>query len=159
MNTLELIEAVGGETLPPADTTQLVDLVKRMRDQFGIEPPADYMAFLRLSNGATYNGLVVYGAMAILEEGDLVAPDVITANDLRRGYTALFDAALILGEVDDEFILYRPATESGPAVFQAVDRSSADPFLEEASFQELLAAMIYELSGDGDDGNDQEGGA
>jgi hypothetical protein len=154
MNMRELFESVGGATLPPADTGQLADLVRQMRDRLGVEPPNAYMAFLRQTNGAMFNGLVIYGTRTITEEGEVVAPDIVNANELRRGYAPRFGNTLILGEVDDEFLLFRPGDSAAPEVFQAVDRLSGDAFLDAATFGELIATVIYELTGDEDDVDD-----
>jgi hypothetical protein len=65
----ELLERVAQEQVrfgsalqPPATAEQIQRLVERARVELGAELPADYLSFLRLTNGLDWNGVALYAS-------------------------------------------------------------------------------------------------
>jgi hypothetical protein len=145
MGTLgEIIMAYQGTLFPPVDNGRLALVVKRSRRELGADLPDDYMAFLRTSNGACVDGLLVYPVEDLVWQ-DTDLPGIIEINLRRRAYRDGLGDLVILGEVDDDFLVYRRKD----AAFGRVDRLSLDFYDGQASLAAVVAGVLEPARGDG----------
>lgn len=97
----------------------------------------DYINFLRIRNGTSYNGLMLYGA-CILADDPARRGDICVMND----YSWNRGGVTILGTSDlDAYVITRP---NGP--FQRLDRSCWDVIESYQTCNELLYSIFeYQL--------------
>lgn len=95
----------GLSTQPACDDKAIESLSKNVVEQFKVELPASYKAFLRHVNGLDWNGLVLYASARSQLAGfaDRSIEGIIEANTLHRDDVGLKDY-LALGE--DGTVLY-----------------------------------------------------
>jgi hypothetical protein len=134
---IELLRKSEASLFPAADSGALVTLLQRARADLGLEPPADYMAFLRHSDGAVANGLMLYGSTEHRVE-DLDVPALIDINLSRRAYRDDLADLLQLGEIDDDIVGF----SNHDQLYWRIDRLSGDCQEKAADLQELLSRTL-----------------
>jgi hypothetical protein len=137
MDLRALFTAADGLLFPPAHAGDLAALLQRARRDLKIDPPDDYMAFLRQSDGAVADGLMLYGSRR-QRAGEVELPELVDINLRRRAYRDDADALLQLGEFDDDLIVFRSAEGD----FCCVDRPSGDCHRPAAGLRQLVEALI-----------------
>lgn len=140
MPLLRLIEMKDGECLPPAAPAALRHLAERAESALGTSLPADYLGFLARADGAFADGLVIYPSCQQAGDG-LIFPGVIEINLARRNRRPELAPMIILGEIDDDFLIYKP----GDGSFWSVDRPSLDPYEHADSFTQLAMQVLLRL--------------
>ena len=137
---LARITAADGIIHPSSDAGLCARVLTEARDLLGVTLPDEYMELLRLTDGLAVSGLVVYGARPHELEG-MEVPSLVDINLSRRDYRPDLAGLLVLGEVDDEFLVHRGADGH----YAMIDRVSLDPFEEAASLQVLLDALLEDI--------------
>ena len=118
---LQRLKGADSALFPAADTIDLTELVRRARNELGFDPPPDYMEFLRGSDGAAAEGVLLYGARSHVVDGvDL--PGVIETNLERRAYRGDLEGVILVGEFDDDFIAF----DRQKGGYCRIDRASGD---------------------------------
>lgn len=108
--------------------------------------PADYAAFLRLSNGYAWNGVRFFGTRPVQMGARYVNPALLEENlSLHERKLGLEDC-LVLGGCDDDLFLYSARTGR----YDAVDALTLIPIDDEGfdTFEELLFYAYHSVGGD-----------
>ena len=123
---------------PPAPAERIEPLRSAARVELSIDLPAEYAAFLELSDGLDWNGAVIYATERKAEApGRPFLEGLVPANlDLRDNPD--LGRLLVLGESGMELYVHDP--QSG--AFRIIDRVSMDPYDTFDSFGDLLAAIL-----------------
>lgn len=118
---LDLLKKSDGLLFLGANAADLAGLLRRIRDDLGVEPPGDYMDLLRHSDGVIADGLTLYGSQPHSFD-DMEMPDLVTANLERHDYRQDLAGFLLVGERDDDFVAYEVAGR----LYWLIDRVSGD---------------------------------
>ncbi len=120
-SVLELLKQADAALFPPVDSAGLVNLLQRVRQDLKLEPPPDYMAFLRQSDGAIADGLMLYGCQS-RQVDSAEMPALIDINLSRRAYRDDLAHLLQLGEIDDDIVGF----DQQDQLYWRIDRSSGE---------------------------------
>jgi len=135
--TVDLLKKSDGLLFLGANAGELAALLRRIRDDLGVEPPADYMDLLRHTDGAIADGLMLYGSRPHpFDEMEL--PELVSANLERHEYHEDLAGFLLVGEHDDDFVAYHPADR----LYWLIDRVSGEPMSSAADLQTMLSALL-----------------
>ena len=137
MSLVDVVAHRDGTLFPAANTGRLVAALKRSRRELGADLPEEYVDFLQRSNGAMVDGLILYPTEPLWVDGAEV-PGLIDINLRRRVDRPGLGDILVLGEVDDDFIVYRLADKG----YWRIDRLSLDPCETAASLEELVKDLV-----------------
>lgn len=128
-----------GETVrPPATAAALSALVSESHDRLGMEVPEDYLAFLHVSDGLDYNGLVLYSAFDSSESANggfwqgLVAANLLWRDDPDNA------GLLILGDSDLDIFAWVPSDNQ----FAQMDRIGRDRRIAHRSCEAMIEAAL-----------------
>ena len=138
VEAVEVLKNAEASLFPAADSMELVTLLQRVRADLKLEPPEDYMAFLRLSDGAVADGLMLYGTTQRQIEGGADMPALIEINLSRRAYRDDLTDLLQLGEVDDDIVGFH----QGEGSYWRIDRVSGDCQDKAASLKDLIEGAL-----------------
>jgi hypothetical protein len=105
---MDLLQDADARLFPGANAGELVSLLQRLRRDLKLEPPDDYMEFLRHSDGMVADGLMLYGTRT-RQIDDAEMPELVEINLQRRSYRDDLDDVLQLGEIDDDIVGFHPA--------------------------------------------------
>ena len=117
--------------------------------------PADYAAFLRLSNGYAWNGVRFFGTRPVQMGRSYVNPALLEENLGFHERKLGLEDCLVLGGCDDDLFLYSARTGR----YAAVDSLTLIPIDDEGFgiFEELFLYAYHNVSGeDGFIENDAE---
>jgi hypothetical protein len=125
-------ERIEGD-VPPAATDGAIQAMLASAQNDGLVVPDDYVEFLRLRNGASFNGLMLYGA-DIAKDDSFHRLDLVLMNQYQfnRG------DATVLGTSDID--AYVVVGLGGP--YPRLDRASWDTIDEFRTCDELLASIF-----------------
>ncbi|HIF9272060.1 TPA: YrhA family protein [Photobacterium damselae] len=123
-----------GENLEqPAKLEQITSFCKSVFDNFKIAVPNDYLAFLALTNGLEFNGLIIYGTENSQDPNasplDLIAINLAT-NTLGN--------VIILGETSTELITF----DAVSLEYQLRDRIGLDRIEPYSHFEQVFSHII-----------------
>lgn len=135
---IDMLKRADGLLFGPANAAELAGVLRRVRDELGVEPPDDYMGLLRLSDGAVADGVMLYGSQEH-DFNDVRLPELVWVNLERQSYREDLGGLLLIGERDDDFLAYRP----GDRLYWRIDRASGDP----ADCAEDLRGLVASLLG------------
>ncbi|MHB8144146.1 MAG: YrhA family protein [Vulcanimicrobiaceae bacterium] len=125
-------ERFEGSVPPPATEAEIRAMLAAAIKE-GLTVPDDYVDFLRVRNGASFNGLMLYGAD--ISEGDAFQRlDLVTTNQ----YQWNRENVTVLGSGDID--AYVASSREGP--YRRLDRASWDPIDEFATCDELLTSIF-----------------
>jgi hypothetical protein len=96
-------------------------LAQRAKQSLGIDVPPEYLAFLGRANGGMGNGIVLYPCDSTTSEGQTV-PGLIEINERRRAWRAGLDDRIMVGEADDDYLVFCP----DDGLFHRIDRVALD---------------------------------
>ncbi|HIF9336534.1 TPA: YrhA family protein [Photobacterium damselae] len=117
----------------PAKSEQITSFCKSVFDKFNIVLPNDYLAFLALTNGLEFNGVIIYGTENSQDPNasplDLIAINLAT-NTLGN--------AIILGETSTELITF----DSLLLEYQLRDRIGLDRIEPYSGFEQVFYHVI-----------------
>lgn len=134
---LDMLKRSDGLLFLAANAADLAGVLRRVRDDLGCEPPDDYMALLRQSDGAIADGVMIYGSKS-RDFDDVSLPDLVGINLERQAYREDLGGILLIGERDDEFLGYRPAD----GFYWRIDRASGDFTDNAADLRALVAPLL-----------------
>jgi|SRR5579859_1929145 len=135
--TLDLLKKSDGLLFIGANAADLAGLLRRIRDDLGVEPPADYMELLRQTDGAIADGLMLYGSRPHpFDEMEL--PELVSANLERHDYREDLGGFLLVGEHDDDFVAY----DSADRLYWLIDRASGEPMSSAADLQTMISGLL-----------------
>jgi hypothetical protein len=134
---LDLLKAADASLFPAADSGELVSLLQRVRTDLRLEPPPEYMAFLRQTDGAVADGLMLYGAKARLID-DAEMPALVEINLRRRAYREDLADLLQLGEIDDDIVGFHPSDRQ----YWRIDRTSGECQEKSGSLRDMVARLM-----------------
>ena len=137
LSLLDMLKRADGLLFTAANAADLAGVLRRVRDDLGIEPPDDYMALLRLSDGAIADGITLYGSKA-REFDELTLPEVVGINLDRQDYRDDLGGILLIGERDDELLGYRPSDR----LYWRIDRVSGDLTDCASDLRALVGALL-----------------
>jgi hypothetical protein len=119
--------------VPPPATNEAIRTMRKAAQSERLIVPDEYVDFLEVRNGVSFNGLMLYGA-------DIDTDDYYRRLDLAvmNRYQFNRGSATILGTSDiDAYIVVGP---DGP--YQRLDRASWDPIDEFRTCGELLVSIF-----------------
>jgi hypothetical protein len=128
----EFEERFEGDVPPPA-TDGAIQAMLQSAQNDGLAVPDDYAEFLKMRNGSSFNGLMLYGA-DIAEDDSYHRLDLVRMNQYQfnRGNVT------VLGTSDiDAYVVVGP---EGP--YRRLDRASWDTIDEFRTCDELLASIF-----------------
>ena len=134
---LDLLKRADGLFFLPANAGDLAGLLRRARESLGMEPPDDYMALLRRTDGVVADGLTLYGSRAHSFD-NAGMPELVEANLDRRDYRPDASGMLLLGERDDDFIAFKP----GDGLYWRVDRLSGELDASATNLASMIASLL-----------------
>lgn len=135
--TVNLLKKSDGLLFLGANAAELAGLLRRIRDDLGIEPPADYMDLLRQTDGAIADGLMLYGSRPHPFD-DMELPELVSINLERHDYREDLGGFLLIGEHDDDFVAYDAADRR----YWLIDRVSGEPMSSAADLQSMVSALL-----------------
>ena len=128
-------------TFEPADIRAIKFASSMLKSHGFVEIPAEYIEFLKISDGLIWNGLELYGTKAYeREEKAYSFPGIIDANMDFMGFEALFNK-IIVGKASEELIVYS-FTEKR---WQCIDRTDFAVTQVAPRFSELIYSFIEGL--------------
>ena len=132
-----LLRDADGRLFPGADVISIAELARRARRDLQVEPPADYLDFLSVADGAVADGLMLYGTRRhSLDHADL--PELVAINLRRRSYRHDPPGTLQLGEIDDDLIVFQ--SEGGH--YGRLERTTGDAQATAATLHDLVQHLI-----------------
>ena len=137
LSLIDMLKRSDGMLFLPANAAELAGVVKRTRDELGIEPPEDFMALLRLTDGALADGIMIYGSK-VRDFDEITLPELIGINLERHDYREDLGGLLLIGERDDDFLAYHPADR----LYWRIDRASGDLSGSARDLRGLVAALL-----------------
>ena len=137
LSLLDLLKRSDGLLFLPANAGDLAGVLRRVRDEIGLEPPDDYMALLRETDGVVADGVMIYGSKERRFD-DVEMPELVDINLQRREYRDDLSDMLLLGERDDDFIGYRASDKR----YGRIDRASGDFSDEAGDLRSLLVLLL-----------------
>jgi len=137
VSLVELLKRADASLFPAADSAELVALLQSARADLSLDPPSDYMAFLRQSDGAVADGLMLYGIKSRKVE-DAEMPALIEINLRRRAYREDLVDLIQLGEIDDDIVGFHPKDQQ----YWLIDRSSGECQEKSGNLKELVEKLI-----------------
>jgi len=137
VSLMDLLKRADASLFPAVDSGELVELLQNARAELSLDPPSDYMAFLRHSDGAIANGLMLYGAKARqIDEAEM--PALIEINVRRRAYREDLADLLQLGEIDDDIVGFHPKDQQ----YWRIDRMSGECQEKSGNLRDLVERAI-----------------
>ena len=121
LSLLDMLKRSDGLLFQGANAADLAGVLRRVRDDLGLEPPDDYMDLLRQSDGAIADGVTIYGSKR-RDFDEIGVPELAEINLERRDYREELGGILLIGERDDEILGYCPAD----GLYWRIDRVSGD---------------------------------
>jgi hypothetical protein len=115
----------------------LAGVLRRVRDDLQIEPPEDYMALLRQTDGAIADGVMIYGSKS-RDFDEVSLPELVAINLDRRDYREDIGGILLIGERDDDFLGYRPSDR----LYWRIDRVSGDLTESATDLRSLIGGLL-----------------
>lgn len=135
--TLDLLKKSDGLLFLGANAADLAGLLLRIRDELGIEPPADYMDLLRQTDGAIADGLTLYGSKPHSFD-KMEMPELVAANLERHDYREDLGGFLLVGERDDDFITY----DSAGRLYWLIDRASGETMSGTPDLHAMVSVLL-----------------
>lgn len=127
-----------------ASAAQLATLKGQSLQVLGIEPPAQYLDFLRLSNGLDYNGLVVYDCASTPEQRSAGGFwQGLVATNLHWRDSAALRHLLVLADSDMDVFALDPADGR----FHQIDKVGKDSMASFDSFNEMMEEVLAQRLG------------
>jgi hypothetical protein len=121
LSLLDMLGRSDGLLFGAANAGELAGVLKRVRDDLGMEPPEDYMALLRQTDGVVADGVMIYGSKSH-DVDDVSLPELVEINRERAEYREDLGGLLLIGERDDDFLGYRPSDR----LYWRIDRASGE---------------------------------
>jgi hypothetical protein len=121
LSVLDMLKRADGLLFLAANAGELAGVLTRIRGELGIEPPEDYMALLRQTDGVIADGVMIYGSKS-RDFDDVSLPELVEINLDRHEYREDLGGLLLIGERDDELLAYRPSDR----LYWRIDRVSGD---------------------------------
>jgi len=137
LSLLDMLKRSDGLLFLPANAADLAGVLRRIRDDIGLEPPDDYMELLRQSDGAVADGVMIYGSKR-RDFDDVKVPELVEINLERLDYREDLSGILLIGERDDELLGYRPAD----GLYWRIDRVSGDLIDCASSLRALVGGLL-----------------
>jgi hypothetical protein len=137
LSLLDMLKRSDGLLFVAANAAELASVLKRVRDAFGIEPPEDYMALLRQTDGVVADGLMIYGSKT-REFDDVSLPELVEINLERQEYREDLGGILLIGERDDDLLGYHPYDR----LYWRIDRVSGDLTDSAADLRTLVCSLL-----------------
>ena len=137
LSLLDMLKRSDGLLFLAANAGELAGLLKRLRDELRIEPPEDYMALLRQTDGVVADGVMIYGSKS-RDFDDVSLPELVQVNLDRRGYRDDLGDMLLIGERDDDLLGYRPSDR----LYWRIDRVSGDPTASAPDLRALIGGLL-----------------
>ncbi len=137
LSLLDMLKRSDGLLFIAANAAELAGLLKRVRDELALEPPEDYMALLRQTDGAVADGVMIYGSKS-RDFDDVSLPELVGINLERHGYREDLGGILLIGERDDDLLGYRPADR----LYWRIDRVSGDLTDSAPDLRTLIGSLL-----------------
>jgi SMI1 / KNR4 family (SUKH-1) len=124
---------------PPATEEHIQELVEGAREELHTGLPGEYLAFLRLTNGLDWNGVVIYASdnVPIVGHPDRPIPDVVEMN-LNYREDARFEDLLVLGSDGMDIYTYRISK----GVYEVYDEVPHELVETIPTFDELMTKAL-----------------
>jgi len=137
LSLLDMLKRSDGLLFLPANAADLAGVFKRVRDDLLIEPPEDYMALLRQTDGAIADGVMIYGSKS-RDFDEVSLPELVAINLDRQAYREDIGGILLIGERDDDFLGYRPSDR----LYWRIDRVSGDLTDSASDLRALIGGLL-----------------
>jgi hypothetical protein len=137
LSLLDMLKRSDGLLFLPANAADLAGVLRRVRDDLQIEPPEDYMALLRQTDGAIADGVMIYGSKS-RDFDEVSLPELVAINLDRRDYREDIGGILLIGERDDDFLGYRPSDR----LYWRIDRVSGDLTDSASDLRALIGGLL-----------------
>ena len=141
MSLADAIAQLDGTLFPSVSRQSLAALQARAERDLATPLPHDYVEFLQQTNGAFVNGLIIYPSDDYRSD-DFELPGIVDINLARRRYRKGLEEVVVVGEFDDDFLLYRAADDA----FARVDRLTLDPFDQTPSLAQLITHLLQHMA-------------
>ena len=127
----------GAVTFPSAPEGELKKVQNYLASRnFGILPE-DYLEFLRLTDGLSFNGIELYGSQPHFRESkNYTFPDLVSINQNYSDYN-FFARKVILGRTSENILYFNQS----PVCFTLADRINLRSRIEAPSLLELLQTI------------------
>src|SRR5579859_6047958 len=137
LSLLDMLKRSDGLLFIAANAADLAGILKRVRDALGLEPPEDYMALLRQTDGAIADGVMIYGSKS-RDFDDVSLPELVEINLERHDYREDLGGILLIGERDDDFLGYRPSDR----LYWRIDRVSGELTDSAPDLRSLIGGLL-----------------
>ena len=129
----------GSALQPPAAEEQIQRLLDRAREELHTEPPAEYLDFLRLTNGLDWNGVVIYASetVPIVGHPDRHISDLLEMN-LNYRDDPRFEDLLVLGSNGMDIYAYRISK----GIYEIIDEVPHELVETIPTFDELMTKIL-----------------
>lgn len=125
-------------TFPSSADNDIIRVNKFLVEHDFSAIPEEYLHFLKLSNGLSYNGIEFFGTINhYREEKKYTFPDLIATNMHYEGY-AFFNNKIIIGRISENLMFYDKTTEN----YAIADRLTLRSRREVSTFDELLEIFL-----------------
>lgn len=119
---------------PPAELMEIQRVSIQLVKQGLIQIPNDYIQFLEITDGLSWNGLELFSIYE-QERKDSVFPSVqLLSYQARQNLKGLFPKSLVLGFAPEQLILY----EAPKKAYTIVDRYTYEPVVQLPRLADIL---------------------
>jgi len=137
LSLLDMLKRSDGLLFLAANAGELAGVLKRVRDDLRVEPPEDYMALLRQTDGAIADGVMIYGSKG-RDFDDVSLPELVEINLERQDYREDLGGILLVGERDDDFLGYRTSDR----LYWRIDRASGELTDSAPDLRALIGGLL-----------------
>ena len=137
LSLLDMLKRSDGLLFLAANAAELAGVLSRARDRLGLEPPDDYMALLRKTDGVIADGVMIYGSKS-RDFDDVSLPELVEINLARQDYREDLGGILLVGERDDDFLGYRTSDR----LYWRIDRASGELTDSAPDLRALIGGLL-----------------
>ncbi|MCR5094081.1 MAG: YrhA family protein [Lachnospiraceae bacterium] len=154
-NVLNDLSTCAGEPLivKPAEGMELKRLQEDLQKlaDLGVavpQAPADYLEFLEVANGLSWNGFEFFGTYQVtVKKSGYTLQDIVTMNDKMHERKMGLSNMLLLGRFDDDIYVYN----ANNGKYQALDSLTLTEIETCNTFDQLLILSLYPYVDDDDE--------
>lgn len=149
------IYETGALIIKPAVDYEIKRCVKDLASISAPALPSEYIQFLKVANGMSWNGFEFFGTYRVtVKKTGYVLQDIVSMNEKMRQRKFGFGNLLLLGRFDDDIYVYDPKTKQ----YQALDSLTLIEVESYDTFEDLIVGTVGVYADDVSDDEDEPDG-
>ena len=149
------IYETGALIIKPAVDYEIKRCVKDLASISAPALPSEYVQFLKIANGMSWNGFEFFGTYQVtVKKTGYMLQDIVSMNEKMRQRKFGFGNLLLLGRFDDDIYVYDPKTKQ----YQALDSLTLIEVESYDTFEDLIVGTVGVYADDVSDDEDEPDG-